>query len=64
MCILNHKVKIIEHLMINHLNWIEDASVKVKIKTAKEQIQKTLKPGQYPGGTRTENLGTRNLNLL
>ena len=57
MCLLNHKVKIVEHLMIFHHNWIEDATVKGDIKLAKEKVQKVLKPGQVPGGSKDENFG-------
>ena len=54
---MNHKVKIVMHLIIGHHKWIEDASVKKDIKLAKELVQKTLKPNQCPGGTRDANIG-------
>ena len=57
MCVLNHKVKIIQHLVIGHHNWIEDATVKEEIKSAKQLVQKVLKPGQCPGGSRDDNIG-------
>ena len=57
MCVLNHKAKIVEHLMIQHLSWIEDATVKDEIKSAKEKVQQALKPGQCPGGSKEDNLG-------
>ena len=59
MCVLNHKVKIIIHLIIDHENWIEDASVKSQVKEAKEKIQRALKPNQHPGGDRNENIGKK-----
>ena len=64
MCVLNHKVKIIEHLMIQHLNWIEDATVKDEIKAAKERVQQALKPAQCPGGSKEDNLGMEINNLV
>ena len=39
---LHHKVKIIIHLMINHLSWVEGKDVKAALKDAKEAVQKTL----------------------
>ena len=40
-------VKIIIHLMINHLNWVESAEVKGAVKEAKEKVQEALKPGKF-----------------
>ena len=39
---MNHKVKIVEHLIIGHHNWVQDASVKKEIRLAKEMIQENL----------------------
>ena len=57
MSAINHKVRIILHIRIGHFNWIEDASVKLLIKEAKEALQSALKPGKVPGGSAEENLG-------
>ena len=57
MAAINHDVKIATHVMVDHLNWIEDASIKSVIKLAKESIQRALKPGQVPGGSTEENIG-------
>ena len=54
---LHHKVKIIIHLMIIHLSWIEGKDVKAALKDAKEAVQKALMPGQVEGGTAEENVG-------
>ena len=43
--------------MIDHLNWIEDATVKDEIKTARELVQTVLMPGRVPGGSVGENIG-------
>jgi hypothetical protein len=59
MIILDHKVKVITHLMTNHMNWIEDATVKDQMKAAKEVVQQALKPNQVPGGTRGQNQGCK-----
>ena len=52
-----HKVKIITHLMIGHMNWVEVKDVQPAIKKAKEKVQEALKPGKFPGGTRNQNMG-------
>ena len=52
-----HKVKIITHLMIGHMNWVEIKDVQPAIKKAKEKVQEALKPGKVPGGTRNQNVG-------
>ena len=57
MAAINHKIKIIQHIMVGHFNWVEDATVKLRIKQAKEVVQKALKPGQVIGGTDDENVG-------
>ena len=57
MSAINHKVRITEHLMVGHFNWVEDATVKLAIKQAKEVLQKALKPGQVVGGSDKENIG-------
>ena len=54
---MNHKVKIVEHLIIGHHNWVQDASVKKEIRLAKEMIQEKLKPSQHPGGSKEDNRG-------
>ena len=54
---MNHKVKIVEHLIIGHYNWVQDASVKKEIRLAKEMIQEKLKPSQHPGGSKEDNIG-------
>ena len=57
MCAANHKVKIALHVMVGHYKWVEDASIKPRIKEAKEILQKALKPGQIVGGSVRENIG-------
>lgn len=57
MCAVNHDIKMVSHLMIDHLNWIEDATVKDEIKTARELVQTVLMPGRVPGGSVGENIG-------
>ena len=57
MCAANHKVKIALHVMVGHYKWVEDASIKPRIKEAKELLQKALKPGQVVGGSVRENIG-------
>ena len=54
---LDHKVKILIHVMVKHHNWIEDASVKAELAAAKAIVQQALKPGQVPGGSQEENEG-------
>ena len=49
MCAVNHKIRIIIHLIIEHHNWIEDASIKDEVKKAKETVQRVLKPGGGDG---------------
>ena len=57
MAAINHKIKITQHIMVGHFNWVEDATVKLRIKQAKEVVQKALKPGQVIGWTDDENVG-------
>merc|ERR1719186_1269433 len=57
MICFNHKIKIITHLHIDHLAWIEDKDVKDDIKEAREKIKTDLKPGQHPGGSKEDNIG-------
>ena len=57
MVVINHKIKIIIHLVLEHYNWIEDASIKDKIKSVKEVVQRALKPNQHPGGSKEDNIG-------
>ena len=54
---VDHKVKVIEHLMIGHHTWVEDATVKADIANAKKVVQEVLKPGQVPGGSKKDNQG-------
>ena len=54
---LDHKVKIINHLQVDHLNWIEDSTVKEVIAAAKREVQQALKPGHAPGGSDEDNRG-------
>ena len=55
---LDHKVKVLTHLQIGHLNWIEDSTVKADLAEAKRVIQEALKPGQVPEGSEEDNQGT------
>ena len=57
MCVINHKIKMIIHLDKNHLNWIEDASVKDEMKSGKVTVQRALMPNQCPGGSKEDNIG-------
>ena len=57
MILLNHKVRIITHLMINHHAWVEDMTVKDQVKGAKEVVQRVLKPNQVSGGSKDDNIG-------
>ena len=57
MVVINHKIRIIIHLVLEHYNWIEDASIKDKIKSVKEVVQRALKPNQHPGGSKEDNIG-------
>ena len=63
MKLIDHKTKIAYHLMIGHHNWIEDATVKEAIATAKKTVQEALKPAQVPGGSRDANTG-KDANLI
>jgi hypothetical protein len=54
---LNHKVKILLHLMTEQYNWWEYKENQPDLSEAKKIVQKTLKPGQVPGGTPDENIG-------
>ena len=54
---MNHKVKVVEHLIVGLFKWVEDATVKAEIKMAKERIQVALKPSQAPGGSLDQNIG-------
>ena len=57
MILIDHKMKILYHLMIGHFNWIEDASVKAEIAAAKKVVQDVLKPAKVHGGSAEENIG-------
>ena len=54
---IDHKMKIVFHLMVGHFNWIQDASVKEEIAAAKRTVQHVLKPAKIPGGTKEDNIG-------
>ena len=55
---LNHKVKILLHIMTGLFNWWEYKENLPVLAEAKKIVQKSLKPGKYPGGSASENLGT------
>ena len=57
MIIMDHKMKIVYHVMIELNRWVEDASVKSEIAAAKKIVQEALKPAKVPGGSSDENLG-------
>ena len=57
MSLINHKVRIINHLQVGHLDWVETKDVESAIKEAKEVVKNALKPGNVPGGSKEENLG-------
>ena len=59
---LNHKVKIVELLMVGHHNWVVDKDTKEnEVKEAKELVKEVLKPGRHPGGSKEDNIG-KNIN--
>ena len=55
---LNHKVKILLHIMTGLFNWWEYKENLLVLAEAKKIVQKSLKPGMHPGGSASENLGT------
>ena len=57
MCCINHKARIITHLMVGHEDWVENKDVAPTIKEAKEKLKNVLKPGNFPGGSKEDNLG-------
>ena len=57
MILIDHKMRIVYHLMCRHFNWIEDASVKDEIAAAKRTVQHVLKPAKIPGGSKEDNTG-------
>ena len=57
MCVVNHSIKVVIHLMKGHHNWIEDATIKTEMKAGKEVVQQVLKPNQCPGGSKEDNMG-------
>ena len=61
---VDHKMKVIFHLMIGHYNWIEDATVKDDIARAKKVAQEVMKPGQAPGGSVEDNQGRKKRYLV
>jgi hypothetical protein len=54
---MNHKVKILLHLMTGQYIWWEYKENQQDLLEAKKIVQKILKPGQVPGGTPDENIG-------
>ena len=54
---LDHKVKVICHLMVGHHSWVEIAAVKGSLADAKREVQEALKPGRVPGGSKEDNEG-------
>ena len=57
MSALNHKVRIIIHLIVEHHDWVEGKEVEDEIKKAREQVKEVLKPGRHPGGSKEDNMG-------
>jgi hypothetical protein len=57
MILIDHKMRIVFHLLIEHHNWIEDTTVKDDIAATKRTVQHALKPGKFPGGSKEENVG-------
>jgi hypothetical protein len=54
---VDHKMRVIYHLMAGHHHWVEDSSVQADIANAKKIAQQVLKPGQNPGGSKEDNEG-------
>ena len=52
---LNHKIKILLHLMVDHLDWNQYKHVMPSLKAAKCRVQAALKPGG--GGDGSSNIG-------
>ena len=52
---LDHKVEILIHLMIDHMDWYQWKSVLPAVKEAKRIIQQALKPGG--AGANSSNIG-------
>lgn len=55
---LEHKVKILIHLMISHYDWNQYKNVLPSVKEAKRKVQGALKPGG--GGPNSTNIGKLN----
>ena len=52
---LNHKIKILLHLMVGHMDWNQYKHVMPSLKAAKCRVQAALKPGG--GGEGSSNIG-------
>ena len=52
---LDHKIKILLHLMIEHEDWNQYKHVVEQLKLAKRKVQEVLKPGG--GGPTSTNIG-------
>ena len=52
---LNHKIKILLHLMVDHMDWNQYKHVMPSLKAAKCRVQAVLKPGG--GGEGSSNIG-------
>ena len=46
------------HLILGHHQWVEDKETKLRLKAVKESVQTALMPGQKPGGSMDDNIGT------
>ena len=56
---LDHKIKILIHLMVGHFDWNQYKWVLAEVKKAKMVVQQTLKPGG--GGPESSNIGSVHL---
>ena len=52
---LDHKIKILLHLMVDHPDWNQYKHVLPSLKEAKRKVQAALKPGG--GGPSSSNIG-------
>ena len=52
---MDHKIKILLHLMIEHEDWNQYKHVVEQLKLAKRKVQEVLKPGG--GGPTSTNIG-------
>ena len=57
---LEHKVKILIHLMIDHHDWNQYKIILPRVKEAKRKVQAALKPGG--GGPNSSNIGALKTN--